>query len=466
MGRDDAQRLADALLGSYRSESTNARREAMVSGAGRFEYFPMYGGIRFEVSGYREALERGLVSTEVDGGDLVRRSLAYLASLGSPGMSRTLRHEDAKIESVWRTSGSSPRTDFAKQRAAVQVLFRHRAPDERRLFGPGAKTRVTFAIQAGELQPIGFYHFGCGFDGPPEPDLAVVNLDALVKSVSADLDGYGLATSEIGYYLRPQGYPQPYLLPVLALHRADPPDGSSATRPSASLWSVIDDKAVSATLKAELQDVIRFASAGSNSTSSNVPTKEEKLMTATGFTVTIEATDAAGNAVRTVLTPSASSLATPEASDDSNAWHPDSYKLGKAFAAAHAEDTSVDKRLVFRQFYEALFKPADVQSDAEPFPALQRFQRVLGNFNEKKAGELIEKEGDCQYELLDGTLKFAPIGTDWVDALNTLLFDLTKVNPGFSHAQFMLFKHILRLQDDVKLLSPWFVAPEQPARPW
>ncbi|MDP3208644.1 MAG: hypothetical protein Q8M65_05810, partial [Rhodoglobus sp.] len=145
IGRIEAQRLADRLLGSYRAERSSGRRESMVSGQGRFEYSPMYGGVRYEDRGYRTTLERGLVSTEVDGDELVRRALDYFVSLGSPGVTRTLQREDATVESVWRTSGISPRTDFAKQRAAVQVLFRHRAPDGRRMFGPGAKTRVTFA---------------------------------------------------------------------------------------------------------------------------------------------------------------------------------------------------------------------------------------------------------------------------------------------------------------------------------
>ncbi|MDP3209038.1 MAG: hypothetical protein Q8M65_07805, partial [Rhodoglobus sp.] len=330
----------------------------------------------------------------------------------------------------------------------------------------GAKTRVTFALQAGGFQPIGFYHFGCGFDGPPGPALPVVSLDALTKSIDVGPDEFGMTAHDIGYYLRPQGHPQPYLLPVLVLHRPDPPGGPSATRPAPSMWSVIDDNEVPPSLKADLQDVIRFASVDSQSLTTTISTKEDALMTTPGFTVTIEATDAAGNVVRTVVGPSSNTPATVEASDDSNAWHPDSYELGKAFAKAHAGDTSLDKRLVFRRFYEALFKPADVESDTEPFPALQRFQRVLGNFNEKKAGETVQKVEDFEYELLDGTTRSALVGTPWVDALNTLLYDLTGVNPGFSHAQFMLFKHILRLQDDVKLLSPWFVAPEQPARPW
>jgi len=198
------------------------------------------------------------------------------------------------------------------------------------------------------------------------------------------------------------------------------------------------------------------------------------MSTQSGFKITIEATDAAGNKVRTEVEPvgGAEKKAIIEevielrtTGEDSDAWLPEAKAKGFEYFRTNKDDSTEARRATFRQFYKKLFGELDVTNDAHSMPTLQEFQRLLAGFKPKemKSTAIIEVTEQFQYRDANGQTKSAR-GATWADAFNTFFADRTAVNPDFSFAQYVMFWHMLFDQDDLRLLSPWFV--KEDARPW
>jgi hypothetical protein len=129
---------------------------------------------------------------------------------------------------------------------------------------------------------------------------------------------------------------------------------------------------------------------------------------------------------------------------NSPAWHPDAHTLGGFFFAAHKEDNNPESRKTLSALFKVLSDPAG------DYDNQRTIQKLHGKVDPVQENTLAPADmGVVAGQLVGETVQVRL--NRWVGSV----LDPVVPQATLTHAQFVLFWHILRDQEDLKLISPF-----------